>query len=72
MKLSDVMSGLGLASFPIVAMVLFLAVFAGVIATVLSRSKRAEFDRAALLPLDESERAASGAAALSDRKEIRP
>lgn len=51
MKLSDVMSGLGLSIFPIIAMGLFLTVFAGVIATALARSRRAEFDRAARLPL---------------------
>lgn len=54
MKLSDVMSGLGLSGYPIVAMALFLAVFAGVVVMVLSRSKRAEFDRAAMLPLEDS------------------
>ncbi len=53
MKLSDVMSGLGLAVFPIIAMALFLTVFAGVIAYVLRRSGKAEFDRAAMLPLSE-------------------
>ena len=71
MKLSDVMSGLGLAAFPIVAMLLFLTVFAGVIVTVLKRSKRAEFDRATLLPLDEPERAPSHATAHPAHKEPR-
>ncbi|MBL8877352.1 MAG: cbb3-type cytochrome c oxidase subunit 3 [Phycisphaerae bacterium] len=52
-------------------MLLFLTVFAGVIVTVLKRSKRAEFDRAALLPLDEPERAPSHATAHPAHKEPR-
>jgi cbb3-type cytochrome oxidase subunit 3 len=54
MKLSDIMSGLGLSVFPIIAMVLFLTAFAGVVAHALRRSGKAEFDRAAMLPLSES------------------
>ncbi|MBX3378480.1 MAG: CcoQ/FixQ family Cbb3-type cytochrome c oxidase assembly chaperone [Phycisphaeraceae bacterium] len=54
MRMSDVMSGLGLAAFPIAAMALFLLVFVGVIWQVLRKSARAEFDRAAMLPLSDS------------------
>jgi len=55
MRMSDVMSGLGLAAFPIVAMGLFLSVFVGVVVHVLKKSERAEFDRAAMLPLSETD-----------------
>lgn len=54
MRLSDVMSGLGLAIYPILAMSLFLFVFVGVIVKVLRKRDRAEFDRAAMLPLSDS------------------
>lgn len=53
MKLSDVMSSLGLAIFPVIALLLFLSVFIGVLLQVLNRARRTEFDDAALLPLHE-------------------
>lgn len=56
MRMSDVMSSLGLAIFPIVAMALFLLVFAGVIAYAMRRSEKDEFDRAAMLPLSDGDR----------------
>jgi cbb3-type cytochrome oxidase subunit 3 len=53
MRLSDVMSSLGLAIFPIIALGLFLSVFVGVVLRVTGRARRAELDGAALLPLAE-------------------
>jgi cbb3-type cytochrome oxidase subunit 3 len=51
MRMSDVMSSLGLAIFPIVALALFLFVFVGVILQVTARKRRTELDNAAFLPL---------------------
>lgn len=51
MRLTDVMSAMGLSVYPIVAMVLFAAVFVAVVARVMSRKARAEMDAAARLPL---------------------
>lgn len=52
--MTDVMSNLGLAIYPIVAMGLFLFVFVGVIGRVMSRSAKSEQDRAAWLPLSDA------------------
>ena len=54
MRLSDIMGQLDLATYPIVALVIFLTVFAGVCVRVLSRRRRAEFERAAMMPLEDS------------------
>lgn len=51
--MTDVMSNLGLAIYPIVAMGLFLFVFVGVIRHVMRKSAKAELDRAAWLPLSD-------------------
>jgi cbb3-type cytochrome oxidase subunit 3 len=53
MRLSDIMAGLDLTVFPQVALVIFLTVFAAVIARTLRRSRRAELTHAAMLPLDD-------------------
>ncbi|MBS0187442.1 MAG: cbb3-type cytochrome c oxidase subunit 3 [Planctomycetes bacterium] len=53
MKLSDVVSSLGFSTYPIVAMSLFLFVFVGVVYQVMRSSKKSEFERAAMLPLDD-------------------
>lgn len=55
MKLSDVMSHMGLSSYAEVALVIFFAVFVCVTIYVLRSDKQAAFDRAARLPLDDSE-----------------
>ncbi|MCC6320931.1 MAG: hypothetical protein IT438_05775 [Phycisphaerales bacterium] len=68
MKLSDVMSGLGLAIYPIAAMGLFLAVYIGAVVRATRRRARSEMDAAALLPLD-GERMAAGC--VEARKEAR-
>ncbi|HMN41093.1 MAG TPA: cbb3-type cytochrome c oxidase subunit 3 [Phycisphaerales bacterium] len=51
MRMSDIVSSLGLSIYPIVGMVLFLGVFVGVIVRIASRRRLAELDRAAWLPL---------------------
>lgn len=53
MRMSDIMSHLGLAVYPIIGMFLFLSVFVGVVLYVTRRHRRAELDRAAWLPLSE-------------------
>ena len=54
MRLSDIMSHMDLTVYPIVGLVIFLFVFVSVVARVMSRSRRAEYARGALLPLDDS------------------
>lgn len=53
MRMSDVVSSMGLAIFPILALVLFLSVFIGVVLQVTRKHRRAELDGAAFLPLAE-------------------
>ncbi len=56
MSLTDIMSHSNLAVFPQIALILFLAVFASVSASVfLSRHRRGEYDRAAMLPLEDDD-----------------
>ena len=61
MRLSDIMGQLDLATYPIIALVIFLAVFAGVCVRVFGKRYAAEIDRAATLPLEESTRPEGGA-----------
>ncbi len=51
MRLSDVMSHLDLAAYPIVGMLLFLSVFVGVVLQVTRRQRHDEFAAAARMPL---------------------
>jgi len=53
MRLSDIMGGLDLTIFPQAALVIFLGVFAAVIGRVMRRSRHAELQHAAFLPLDD-------------------
>ena len=53
MRLSDVVSHSGLSIYAIVALLLFFAVFVAVTVRV-ARSKRADMDRQARMPLDDS------------------
>jgi hypothetical protein len=59
MKLSDIMSHMNLATYPTVALVLFLGVFV-LIAVRVMRAAGAEMDRCGRLPLDEDGPAAGG------------
>ena len=51
MRLSEIMGRVDLTVYPIVALVLFVAVFVGVIARTYSRRARSEMDRAGHIPL---------------------
>lgn len=53
MRLSDIMSNMGLAIYPTVALVLFVAIFAGVVWRLV-RSRREELDAFAQLPFSEN------------------
>lgn len=53
MRLSDVMSAMDLATFPQVALVLFLGVFVGVLVRVYVRGKPADFESQSRLPFDD-------------------
>ncbi len=59
MSISDVVSGLGIAVYPIIGLILFMSVFVGVLLRVTSRGRGTELDRAALLPLADESRSHS-------------
>ena len=50
MRLSELMSNMDLAFFPQVALVIFLAVFVGVVYRLFSKRYASEYERAAQLP----------------------
>ncbi len=52
MRLSDIMSGMGLSSYAEVALVIFLAAFAVIATRLFFFSKRSELDHASRLPLE--------------------
>ena len=60
MRLSDIMGQLDLATYPIIALVIFLVVFAGVCVRVFGKRYATEIDRAATLPLEETTRPQGG------------
>lgn len=53
MKLSDVMSAMGLAAYAEVSLVIFFAVFVGVVFHVYRRDLCAHFEKASRMPLDD-------------------
>jgi len=53
MRLTDIMSNAGLALFPQIGLLIFLAVFACIVARVYSRRRAADFDRWATLALQD-------------------
>ncbi len=53
MRLSDLMAGAGLAGWAQVALVLFLVAFVALLVAAFAPSRRAEFERASRLPLDD-------------------
>lgn len=57
MKLSDIMSSMGLASYAEVALVIFFVVFLAVVAHVMNRRNTERFERARHLPLDDGKNA---------------
>jgi len=54
MSLSDLMSGMKLSSWPIMALVLFAAVFVSVLWRTFRRSARKDMAETAQLPLDDA------------------
>jgi cbb3-type cytochrome oxidase subunit 3 len=57
MKLAEIMSAAGLQIFAEIGLVMFLAIFAGVVVYTFTRKNRAMFDRARTAPLDDPARA---------------
>jgi len=53
MRLSDMVAGLGPAGLTELAMVIFLAVFAGIVVYVAMRGNRKHFEEAKQLPFDD-------------------
>ncbi len=53
MRLSDIMGRLDLSIYPQIALVIFLVVFVCVMFRAFSRSRAAELNRAASLPLED-------------------
>ena len=56
MKLSDVVGHSGLAAYAVVALILFLAAFSGIVIWLLRPSRHAEDARMSRLPLDDGTR----------------
>ena len=56
MRLTDVMSGSGLAGYAIVAMVLFMAAFVAILIRACLPSRKSEMDRNARLPFADGSR----------------
>ncbi len=57
MRLTEIMSAAGLQVFAEIGLVMFLAIFAGVVVYTFNKKNRAIFDRARTAPLDEPTRA---------------
>jgi cbb3-type cytochrome oxidase subunit 3 len=53
MRLSDIMSGAGLAGYAEVALILFLLAFAAIATWIFLPSRKQDFDRAGRLPLED-------------------
>jgi len=53
MKLSDIMSAANLTLYPMIALILFLAVFLAVAVRLLLPGREAEWERDAALPLED-------------------
>lgn len=53
MRLTDIVSGAGLSGYAIVAMLLFIAAFLAITIWLLLPARKAEFDRAGRLPLED-------------------
>jgi|KBSSwiStaDraftv2_1062776.scaffolds.fasta_scaffold37737_6 cbb3-type cytochrome oxidase subunit 3 len=60
MRLSEIMSAAGLERFAEIGLVLFAAIFTGVLLYTFARRNRALFDRARRAPLDDAARAGDG------------
>ncbi len=53
MRLSDIMSRMGLASYAEVGLIIFLAVFVAVVIHVYRKGNQAQWEHASMLPLDD-------------------
>jgi cbb3-type cytochrome oxidase subunit 3 len=53
MRLSDIMSQAGLATYPAIALVIFLIAFLLIAVGVFAPSRQQEFDAASRMPLDD-------------------
>jgi cbb3-type cytochrome oxidase subunit 3 len=53
MKLSDVMSAMGLAGYAEIALLVFFAIFLGVVVHVYRREGRLQYERARFMPLED-------------------
>jgi cbb3-type cytochrome oxidase subunit 3 len=60
MRLSEIMSATGLEVFAEIGLVLFAAIFFGVLVYTFARRNRPMFDRARRAPLDDAPRAETG------------
>ena len=56
MRLAEIMSAAGLQVFAEIGLVLFLAIFAGVLVYTFTKRNRATFERARLAPLCDAQR----------------
>ncbi len=54
MRLSDIMSHAGLSGYAIVAMLLFIVAFGGIVWKVFQGSRHAEYEHARRLPLEDA------------------
>jgi cbb3-type cytochrome oxidase subunit 3 len=55
MRLSDVMSNMGLTSFAEIALVLFFLVFVGIVIYTFLRRNRKKYQEASMLPLEDDD-----------------
>lgn len=53
MRLSELMSHMDLALYPQIALVIFLAVFGGVVVRVFSKKRARDYEEASRLPLND-------------------
>lgn len=53
MSLSDIMGNMDLSVYPQIGLIIFLAVFAGVMARTFSRVKRREYERLGAMAMEE-------------------
>ena len=56
MRLGEIMSAAGLQVFAEIGLVMFLAIFAGVVVYTFTKKNRAMFDRASTAPLNDAPR----------------
>jgi cbb3-type cytochrome oxidase subunit 3 len=56
MRLTDIMSGSGLAIYAEVALILFIVAFLVIVTWIFLPSRKRELDRASRIPLDDADR----------------